>query len=39
MALAGTIVGYVGLAFWIIGAIVLFSFIAWAASQSSQYGY
>ncbi|MGK3953043.1 DUF4190 domain-containing protein [Microbacterium sp. I2] len=39
MALAGTIVGYVGLAFWIIGAIVLFSFIAWAASQSSQYGH
>ncbi|MCP2637034.1 DUF4190 domain-containing protein [Microbacterium sp. HD4P20] len=39
MALAGTIVGYVGLAFWIIGGIALFSFIAWAASQSSQYGY
>ena len=39
MALAGTIVGYVGLAFWIVGAIILFSFIAWAASQSSGYTY
>lgn len=39
MALAGTIVGYVGLGLWIIGMIVVFSLLAWAASQGGRVVY
>ncbi|MET0672845.1 MAG: DUF4190 domain-containing protein [Microbacterium pygmaeum] len=37
MALAGLIVGYVGLALFVVGAIVFFSFVAYAASQGARY--
>lgn len=39
MALAGVIVGYVGLALVILGTILIFGFIAWAAQQDSSYDY
>lgn len=39
MALSGTIIGYVGLALWVIGGIILISFIAWAASNGSRFDY
>jgi hypothetical protein len=39
MALAGTIIGYVGLALWAIGLIVVFSLLAWAAGQGSSFDY
>ena len=38
MALAGTIVGYVGLALWIFGIIAFFGFIAWMTQYAYQYG-
>lgn len=37
MALAGLIVGYVGLAFFVIGAIIFFSFVAYGVSQGTRY--
>lgn len=37
MALAGLIVGYVGLALFVIGIIAIFAFFAFAASQGSLY--
>ena len=37
MALAGTIVGYVGLALWILGTILFFAFFAWAMNQGTVY--
>ena len=37
MALAGTIVGYVGLALWILGIIAFFGFIAWMSQYAYQY--
>uniref|UniRef100_UPI0013E3F01B DUF4190 domain-containing protein n=1 Tax=Microbacterium sp. CPCC 204701 TaxID=2493084 RepID=UPI0013E3F01B len=38
MALAGTIVGYVGLGLWIIGTIAFFGFVAWMTQYAYQYG-
>lgn len=39
MAIAGLIVGYVGLALTILGAVVFFSFIGWAVQQDTYSSY